>query len=444
MPLVARIAGTLAALLIVSACGSARPAPAPARDLGAPRREIFANGVRAIVQEHRAADVVAVQLWVGAGGRDEAPEELGLAHYLEHMLFKGTPTRPPGFVDREVERVGGRINAATSFDYTVYHVVLPAARVASAVEMLADVAVNAALDATLLDTEKRVVLEEMRLHDDNPRRFLARQLWELAFDGHPYGRPLIGRPELIHALERDTLHAFYRRYYVTQAFVVVVVGNVDAPDTFAKVKEAFGRIPRGQVARLPAPVPRPLTVRRADARRPGTQAYLGLAWLAPRLDHADAAAMELLTGVLGQLRSSRLTTSLRERQGLVSSIASGYTAMQAGGVASVTAQLDPANLARVEREILAELGRLRARGITEPERRRAVTAAEARHQFSLETAEGRAFALGRAETVWRMEDELAWVDRLRSVTREQLRIVARRYFDPQRYARLALLPETAR
>jgi predicted Zn-dependent peptidase len=439
----ARIAGTLAALVLVTACGSARPAREPARDLGLPRRELYANGVRAIVQEHRAADVVAVQLWVAAGGRDEAPDELGLAHYLEHMLFKGTPTHPPGFVDREVERLGGRIRAATSFDSTVYHVVLPAGHVAGAVEMLADVAANASLDETLLESEKRVVLAEMRAQDDDPRRYLARHLRALAFDGHPYGRPLIGRPEIVQSLTREALHGFYRRQYVSPAFVVVVVGDVDPAPTFAKIRETFGRIPRGQVARLPAPAPRPITPRRETVRRPGTQAYLGLAWLAPRLDHADAPAMELLTGVLGRLRSSRLTTSLRDRQDLVTSIASGYTAMQGAGITSVTAQLDPANVARAEREIVAEVARLRTRGITEAERRRAVTAAEARHQFSVETAEGRAFALGRAEAIWRMEDELAWVDRVRSVTLSQLRLVARRYFDPERYARLALVPEGA-
>ena len=440
MSLVVRVAGMLALLTLVVACGAPRP---PARDFGLPRRELLANGVRVIVQEHRSADVAAVQLWVAAGARDETADELGLAHYLEHMVFKGTPTRSPGFVDREVESAGGRINALTSLDYTVFHAVVPAARVASAVEMFADVAVNALLDEAALVAEKHVVLQEMRVHEDDPRRFVARKLWELTFERHPYGRPLIGRPELIQTLTRETLHGFYRRHYITPAFVVVVVGNVDAPETFARVRESFGRIPRGQAARLPAPHPRPLGARRETARRPGTQAYLGLAWLAPRLDHADAPAMEVLTGVLGQLPSARLPTSLREGQGLVNAVTTGYTAMQAAGITSITAELDPANVTRVEREIVAEIARLRTRGITDAERRRAVTAAEARHQFSRETAEGRAFALGRAETVWRMEDELAWVDRLRSVTLAQVRLVARRYLDPERYARLALLPDSA-
>ena len=111
-----------------------------------PVRYILPNGIPVIIQEHRAADVAALQLWVRAGARDEAQDELGLAHYLEHMLFKGTATRPPGFVEREVEAVGGRINAGTSWDYTFYHTVVPARNAAGAIEMLADVAVNASLE----------------------------------------------------------------------------------------------------------------------------------------------------------------------------------------------------------------------------------------------------------------------------------------------------------
>jgi zinc protease len=147
---------------------------------------------------------VAVQLWVRAGGRDEAAPELGVAHYLEHMLFKGTPTRPPGFVEREVEGVGGRINAGTSWDYTFYHAVLPAKHVVPAIEMVADVSVNASLEASLLEAEKQVVLEEMRLNDENPRRLLVRQLFAAAYEGHPYGRPVIGRADLLTTLNRDT------------------------------------------------------------------------------------------------------------------------------------------------------------------------------------------------------------------------------------------------
>src|SRR5438093_5780762 len=164
----ARLGPVLLALLLGSACGTATPPSLLTPEGSMPTRRILAHGVRVVVQEFHAGDVVAVQLWVGVGARDEASREVGLAHYLEHMLFKGTPGRPPGFVDREVERVGGRMNAGTSLDYTYYHAVLPTSRAASVVRMLADIAVNATLDEQLLDNEKRIVLEEMRLHEDNP------------------------------------------------------------------------------------------------------------------------------------------------------------------------------------------------------------------------------------------------------------------------------------
>jgi zinc protease len=356
------------------------------------------------------------------------------------MLFKGTTSRPAGFVDREVERVGGRMNAATSLEYTYYDAVLPAGRAASTVRMLADIAVNATLDETLLDNEKRIVLEEMRLHEDNPRRFLSQRLWALAFEGHPYGRAVIGRPELIGALTAETLRAFYRRHYAPQSLVLVVVGGVNARELLTVASEAFGRLPRSGEGRRPAPVPLPLTGRSDQVTRPGTHAWLGWAWLAPRVDHADAAAMSLLIDILGQSRSSRLTMALRDRLGIVQSVGTGYTAMEAGGVVTVTAQLDPANLARVETEIMREVRRLADNGVTSDEWRRAISAAEARHEFSLETAEGRGAALGRAETIWNFESELAWMDRVRSVTPVQLRAVARRYLDPARYARLAVVP----
>ncbi len=439
----ARSAPTLLILLLVGACSvvsAVKPAPLPGPAAAAPTLRTLTNGVRVLVQEFSASEVVALQLWVRVGGRDEAPAELGLAHYLEHMLFKGTTLRPAGFVEREVEGVGGGINAGTSLDSTYYHTVLPAARAANGIEMLADISVNSTLDATALDLEKRVVLEEMRLTQDNPRRLMLRQLYEGLFEGHPYGRPVIGTSEIVRALGRDTLMSFYRRHYVPESFVLVVVGPVTAADVLATAERTFGRLPRGRRERLPMVSPSGLRPKRVDVERPGAQAYLGLAWLGPKLDHADTAAVDLLIAILGQSRSSRLTQSLRERLALVSSIDAGYSPLEAAGIISVIAQLEPPNLARVEAEVLNEIRRLRENGVSTSELRRAVTAAEASQAFSVETAEGRARAYGRAETVWRLEDELAYVDRLRSVTPDQIRAAARRYFDLERYSRLAFVP----
>jgi len=426
-------------VLLVTACGVTRPTPLPTTSPG-PLRHVLANGVSVVVQELPASEVVALQLWVRAGGRDEAASELGLAHYLEHMLFKGTTTRPRGFVERDVEAAGGRINAGTSLDFTYYHVVLPPARALGAVEMLADVAVNASLDPRELELEKKVVLEEMRLGEDIPRRRLVRQLYERLFEGHPYGRPVLGTPDLVRGLKRETLMGFYRRHYVPESFTLVVVGPVRAAEVIGAAERTLGRLPRSGVTRLPAPPPPPLVPGRAEVERPGSQAYLALGWPAPRLDNAETPVVDLLAAILGQSRSARLVQALREREPVVTSISAGYSALEAAGIVTVTAELEPGNLGRAEDGILAEIRRVRSQGVTPGELRRAVTAAEARHAFSLETAEGRAYSYGRAETVWRLEEELAYVDRVRSVTAEQVRQAARRYLDPERYVRLAFVP----
>jgi zinc protease len=440
MSLVARIAPALLVILLTGACSAARQLPGGAAPAAPPTRHVLRNGVRIVVQEYRASEVVALQLWVRAGGRDESPSELGLAHYLEHVLFKGTTSRPPGFVEREVEGVGGRMNAGTSHDYTYYHVLLPARQARAGIEMLADISQNASLDASVLEQEKQVVLEEMRLSEDTPRRHLGRLLFGVLFAGHPYGRPVIGTPELVRGLARDTLVSFYRRTYVPEALTLVVVGAMMPAEVVATATRTFGRFPRSGVRPLPTPVAPALRLRRLDVERPGAHAYLGMGWLAPKIDHADAPAVDLLVWILGQARSSRLVRALRDRLGLVNSIASGYSKMEAAGALTVTAQLSAAHVPRAEGEILAEIERLREEGVSEAERRRAVTVAESRQAFATETAEGRAYAYGRAETTWRLEAELSYVERLRSVTAEQIQAAARRYLDPERYGRLAFLP----
>ncbi|HEY3064619.1 MAG TPA: pitrilysin family protein [Methylomirabilota bacterium] len=435
----APLAPVLLLLVALHGCSSARSTPA-LRPASMPTRHVLANGVRVVVQEQRASSVVALQLWVAAGGRDEAPSELGLAHYLEHMVFKGTSTRPLGAIDREVESVGGRINAATSLDYTYYHMLVPVARAAAGIDILADVAVNASLDAGALEREKLVVLEEMRRADDNPGLSLLRRLYTLVFDGHPYGRPVIGTPDLVRGLTREGLAGFYRRHYTPRAFTLVVVGPVTPAEVVSAATHAFSFIPRGGTDRLPvAPAP-PAAWRTVEVTRPGAHAYLALGWTAPRLDHVDTPAMDLLVTILGQMPSSRLPRSLRDRLSLVNSISSGYSPLEAGGIVSVSAQVEAGTLARAEAEILAEIRRVQTEGVTDAELRRAITHEEADYEFSYETAEGRARRLGRAETMWRVEDELAYVNRLRAVTREQIRAAARRYLDLQRYARVAFVP----
>lgn len=433
----------LSAWLTGCAVQGALPAPSPAdKGLPPPSRQVLGNGMRLIIQDHRAANVVALYLFVGVGGRDEAPNQLGFSHFQEHMLFKGTDTQPPGWVDVAVEGVGGRSNANTSLDYTFYYLLVPVEETANGIRILADMAFRSKFDSVELKREGEVILEEGNIEQDNPRTALIRGLYGLVFRNHLYGRSILGSPETLGAATRETVLAYYKRHYVPEYMTLVVVGPVSQRAVTATVRETFGRVHTSGYRRAAVPPPAPLTggIRR-EVERPEQQAYLGMAWVAPRADDPDGFAVDLLASILGGAESSRLAQTLRDRDQLVSSITMSYAALQGAGIVSLRAELEAPDLEKVERLILEEIARVQENGVTEDERQLAVTHFEAEHAFDTETAEGLANAYGLAETTWTLEAELTYVDRLRQVTREQIREAARKYFSRTDYARLAFVPK---
>lgn len=435
---ISRLSLIFVALLVAGCAGVGTRTAAP---VAGPTREVLPNGVVLIVQEHRAGDVVALQLWMRAGGRDESAEELGLSHYLEHMLFKGTPTRPPGSIDQLIEGIGGSSNAFTSYDYTHYDVVVPAAQLGVAVELLADIAVNAAFVREELESEKKVVFEEMKLTEDDTDRFLSRRLSEVAYAPHPYGRPILGTPALVQELTRERLHAYYKKHYVPRNMALVVVGAVEPAQARRVAAAAFSALTGPAPGRpAPAPPPRVDAGRRVDIRRAEQQAYLGLAWHTPPVSNEDIFAVDVLTYILGDGPSSRLNQTVREQKGLVSAIEASYVAREQAGLVSVTAHMEADKLEAAEAAILDVLRRVRAEGVTEAERDRALITAEASYAFDIETAEGVAKVYGQAETTWTLDNELQYLERLRGVTVAQIQAAARRYFGDDNYARVRFVP----
>jgi zinc protease len=430
----------LAVLLAACATGGG-PAP-QASPAAQPLRTVLANGVVLIAQEHRASDVVALQLWFRVGGRVESADELGLSHYIEHMIFKGTPTRPVGSIDRMVEGLGGTSNAYTSYDYVHFDVVLPAREVRAGIDLLADIAVNASFPADEITSEKKVVFEEMSVLEDDPDKALVRRLYEVGYEPYPYGRPILGTRRDIEALSREQLVRYYRKYYVPRNTVLVVVGAVKPSAVAPLVEAAFGRLTGGE-GRGPAlpPVPALDRARRRDVQRPEKQAYLGMAWRAPAVADADVFAVDLLTYILGDSPSSRLNRVLRDQENLVDAIEAGYGAWQFSGLATVTARLDRANLDRAEASVLSVLRRVREEGVTEAERQRAIVSAESLYAFDIETAEGLAKTYGQAEVTYSLKDELLYLSRLRQVSAAQIQAAARRYFGDDNYARVRFVPE---
>ena len=448
-PLRSWLGGTVVGALLVAGCVApsrgTSPTTAAATGLPTPTREVLPNGVVLIVQEHRASDVVALQLWMRVGGRDEAPAELGLSHYLEHMLFKGTASRPPGSIDRLTEGFGGTSNAFTSYDFTHYDVVLPAEHLRAGLELLADIGVNASFPPSEIDGERQVVFEEMRLLEDDPDKFLVRRLSEVAFAGHPYGQPLLGTRELIQALTRETLDRYYKKHYVPATMTLVVVGAV-TPRQIRPIAEAvFGRLAERRATRPEVALAAPLTrVTTTEVPRAEEQAHLGLVWKAPAVSGSDSYAVDLLTYILGDSPSSRLNQAVRERDKLVYEIEAGYLPREKGGIVTITCRLEGKNLDAAERSILGVIRRVQAEGVTEAERQRAIITAESSYAFDIETAEGLAKAYGQAETTWALENEVRYLSRLREISAAEIQAAARKYFGDDNYARVRFVPRASR
>jgi len=438
----------MAALLLAGCASTSAPAPTPTTrtastsgEAKGPIREVLPNGLTLLIQDHRSADIVAVYLWVGTGVRYEKPDGLGYAHFQEHMLFKGTDTFGPGYIDRTVEGQGGRSNAFTSFDYTTFQVQVPSDGTRKALELLEAMAFRSTFDPKEIDAERKVIFEEANIETDTPKSAIIRQLYGLVFPNHPYGRPVLGTPETMNAANREKLKGFNQQYYTPENMVLVVVGPVDPKAIRSMVDATFGKRPR--TGYVPPPPP-PLTPLKGvickTVERPEQQAQLALGWQAPSLSNPDSFALDLVATILGGTESARLPKTLRDGERLVSGISVSNSSMQLAGIFYVQAQLEAADVDKAKRRILEEIARLEKDGPTEEERQLAVTKAESEHAFAYETSDGVAAAYGITQLTGSLDDELRYVDRLRAVTREQIRDSAIKYLPLTDYACISFVP----
>lgn len=212
---------------------------------------VFDNGLTLLVREDHSAPVVSAQAWVRAGSITEGPwMGAGLSHVLEHMLFKGTTTRGVSQIAQEIERKGGYINAYTSFEQTVFYINIPSENWQTAVDILADCMQHATIPEPELLKEKRVILREMAMNNDDPSRRANRSLWATAYTTHPYRFPVIGYPDIYNRLKRDDVVAYYKEHYVPNNLVFVVVGDVDAAKVEQELRDQTKDADMGAVARL--------------------------------------------------------------------------------------------------------------------------------------------------------------------------------------------------
>jgi zinc protease len=404
------------------------------------------NGLRVLLLEDARSPIVSFQMWYRVGSRNERRGATGIAHFLEHLMFKGTPSHGPRQFARLVEENGGQDNAFTSQDVTSYYVDIAADKLDLVIDLEADRMQNLLLDPKAIASERQVVIEERRTRtEDDPGGFLGEEVSSIAFKAHPYGVPIIGWMDDIKRITPEEIREFYKTYYVPNNAMIVAVGAFRAADALEKIKRRFGRIPRGKV---PPPMlaiePVQNGERRVVVKKQAELPIVYMAWHVPNQKSDDAAALELLSTILAGGRASRLYRDLVYQRQL---------ALEAGGDYQYFS-IDP-NLfwfwatpmpgqspEKLEAELSAHMERLKAEPVTDEELARAKNQIEAAFVYQDDSVHQRASQLARFEMIGGFALKESFLAKIRAVTAADLTRVARTWFAPDRKSVGVLLPKS--
>lgn len=404
------------------------------------------NGMLALIKEVRSAPVATCWVWYRVGARNEASGLTGISHWVEHMLFKGTPNHPKGTLDKLIPRNGGTFNAFTWIDYTAYHETLPADRIELGLQIESDRMINALFDPDEVESERTVIISELEGYANYPETWLDEAVKAAAFTVHPYHHPVIGYKSDLLAMTRDELYAHYQTYYMPNNAVLALVGDFDADAMFKQAERYFGDLPVGPaLPRFRALEPDPQGERRVTVRRPGPAEYVQIGYLAPDCRSADFAPLAVLDAVLSGAksltffgggaqtnRSARIYKALVETE-LASNAGSNYMPTRDPYLFELQATVrDTRSAAEVETALIAEIEKIQQDGISPEELAKVSKQVRAQVAYSGESVTNQALQLGMWEVLdsYRRIDTL--LDELAAVGVDDVQRVAQTYLTEQR------------
>jgi predicted Zn-dependent peptidase len=399
----------------------------------------LASGLTIATDHVPGARSVAIGVWVAVGSRDEPPALSGVSHFLEHLLFKGTPTRTATDISRAVDRVGGDINAFTSKEYTAYYCRMPRRHAGTGVELLGEVLTRSSLTDADVESERQVILEELAMDDDSPDDVALRTLAHQLFGDHGLGRDTAGERETVSAIAGDDIRRFFAEHYRAGATTIAVAGGLDHDDVVADVAAAFADLPAGdgRIARA-APGPSQEDVEIDDDSE---QVHLAIGGRSVPRDDPDREALDVVNHVFGGGLSSRLFDEIRERRGLAYSVYSATSAYADAGAWSVYAGAMPDHAGEVERLVGSELQRLVTDGITDDELAVAIGYLTGAYELGLEDTGARMSRLGgMLATLGRVIPVDEQIARWEAVTHADVRRVLERVYGADRPVTVAVGP----
>ena len=420
----------------VCLCALASLLPVAGRAQTQTAEKTLANGLRIIVKEDHRAPTVVSMVWYKAGSIDEFNGTTGVAHVLEHMMFKGTREVPSGEFSRLIAAAGGRENAFTSRDFTGYHQQLHKSSLELSFRLEADRMANLAISKEEFDKEIRVVMEERRLRtEDQPRGVLNEQLMAAVFTAHPYGRPVVGWMSDLQNMTYSDALDWYQRWYAPNNAMVVVVGDVVAADVFALAEKYFGPIKQRAVpARKPQDEPPQRGIRRISVKAPAELPVLTMAWRAPVLrdveNESEPYALEMLAGVLDGSDAARLTGTLVRDEKIANAVNAGYDNTQRGPALFMVSGIPATGrtVEELERAIRRELARIAADGVGEDELKRIKAQVIAGQVFERDSIYFQAMQIGSLEIGGYPHRSIeVMLKKLQAVTAAEVQAVAKKF-----------------
>ena len=404
-------------------------------------QQVLSNGLTVLLQEQHAAPVATAWTFYRVGGRNEAPGITGASHWVEHMMFKGTPRFGKGVIDVLTSKNGGYNNGLTDLDYTCYLFTLPSERIPLALDILADLMGEATFDPAEVDSERTVIISEREGMENNPAYQLLEEVNATAFHVHPYHQPVIGWQSDLRAMTRDDLYRHYRTYYAPNNALVVMVGDFDTAAMLGQVEQYFGRYQGNPpVPAVRSVEPSQESERRVVLEKPGTTAYFRVVYHTPELAHADTPALIALDAILSGgkgmsffgggvalNKSSRLYRALVETE-LAADVSSSYGMNHDPSLFEVSATVrEGRTLDAVEQAVFDELARIADKPPKPRELAKAIKQTRAQFAYSTERVSSLAYLLGVLECLHSYRDLDIFTERLAAVTPQDVQRVAQTY-----------------
>ena len=404
-------------------------------------RTTLANGIRVVTETIPSVRSVAVGVWVQVGSRDERPEEAGIAHFIEHVVFKGTAKRRTHHIAQRMEAVGGYLNAFTSKEYTCFYARALDEHLERALDTTLDLVLNPAFPEKEVEREKDVVLEEMKMYEDQPEDLVFDRFERVVYGEHALGQPVIGFPETVRAFTREQVRAYVERHYTPDRMVVAIAGNVDHRRAVRMVERLTAGVERrsGDPGRTGAADYVPGERREG---RPIQQAHLVIGTRSPGLLDDRRTTLSVLNTVLGGGMSSRLSQNIRERYGYCYNVYSFANLQADAGDFGVYIGLDAEKVDRGHKLVVRELEKLAAKAVSPRQLQQAKSQLKGSIMLGLESMSNRMMRLGRIELTFgryfTLDEVTASID---AVSADDVRGMAEALFPDDQLSSVALVPQ---